>query len=835
MNKLALIGIFLFIFLNLLPGGFVRDTVDVAHFFSSVHMFEYAFKHEFQFGLKIIDNVGPYGYLHYPYIYSGGAYESKMFWYSLNCLVYAYYSTVLIKSIRSWLERSIFLFAIIFFPLQVETPWYAFEVIPRLAILFSAIYLLAISDKKSCWHTIPQIIFCGFFYSFLTLEKASNVYYLLLVISILFINWFNKIDWKYALWMVCSYLLGVVIFWLAAGQNLLTLVTYFKSISLFINAYQEVLGQELRDVNFLYALFYCFVAAGIILLRLGTTFLISQSRQLLSIEISRLFLISVLFFLSWKQGILRGNSSYGTFLYTVPILFGYLCVYPIKTFGNVSFNTYLNFFSFRAFFIFRSTLLAILLLVVGINFLSYEAENNHKAGFFQELNSRFRNLIDYRPWQTLKTLDIKFEKLKNEYALTPFLKESIQSGRVDEFGSVPEVILLNDLNYYPRPVPIDFVASNHALNLMNGRHYQNLESAPDFIFLSDFGLRLSDSLAYLSLLFNYQSIGTFKNWLIMKKRADEWKYFVFEKSAEREIDFGEWVSLEKLQKSFLWMELDISPSLLGSVKRFFYKPDFLQLDIGLEDGTIHSLPVSIAQLNAGFLLNPVIQPKNDILMIAQDKTQVPWYLAKAFRINMVSPEKSRLFEKKFKAQFYEIGSSFFAGSKPALLDSISANSLIKLFAQDFPIIATKFPFNLLAPKQSDDIVVSGLSGLESNGKESWRWAVGPSTRIKFYMDPILSDDARRALLKIGFKNGVPIPDQSVTILLNGTEIRRFTPEEIGLRELTEASILLNAKSGVNNLEISYEDWNHGKKSYGSNDPRKLAIVIMQLSLQLQHN
>lgn len=148
MNNLARIGIFLFIFLNLLPGGFVRDTVDVAHFFSSVHMFEYAFKHEFQFGLKIIDNVGPYGYLHYPYIYSGGAYESKMFWYSLNCLVYAYYSTVLITSIRSWIERSIFLFAIVFFPLQVETPWYAFEVIPRLAILFSAIYLLAISEKS---------------------------------------------------------------------------------------------------------------------------------------------------------------------------------------------------------------------------------------------------------------------------------------------------------------------------------------------------------------------------------------------------------------------------------------------------------------------------------------------------------------------------------------------------------------------------------------------------------------------------------------------------------------------------------------------------------------
>jgi hypothetical protein len=155
-----------------------------------------------------------------------------------------------------------------------------------------------------------------------------------------------------------------------------------------------------------------------------------------------------------------------------------------------------------------------------------------------------------------------------------------------------------------------------------------------------------------------------------------------------------------------------------------------------------------------------------------------------------------------------------------------------LAMQKIPKLGGGQIINLISSQEPEDIlVVSGLSGLESNGKESWRWALGPSTRIKFYIDPILSVEERRAFLKFSFKNGVPILDQSVTILLNGTEIRRFTPGEIGLSELTEASILLNAKSGVNNLEISYADWNHGKKSYGSNDPRKLAIVIMEFSLQ----
>ena len=131
MNRLAKISMIILICLNMLPGGFVRDTVDVGHFFSSVHMFEYAFNHGFQFGIDIIDNVGPYGYLHYPYIYAGGAFGTKTFWFALICLVYAYYATELANRILSWPERGLFLFAVIFFPLQVASPWYSFEVIPR--------------------------------------------------------------------------------------------------------------------------------------------------------------------------------------------------------------------------------------------------------------------------------------------------------------------------------------------------------------------------------------------------------------------------------------------------------------------------------------------------------------------------------------------------------------------------------------------------------------------------------------------------------------------------------------------------------------------------------
>jgi hypothetical protein len=139
--------------------------------------------------------------------------------------------------------------------------------------------------------------------------------------------------------------------------------------------------------------------------------------------------------------------------------------------------------------------------------------------------------------------------------------------------------------------------------------------------------------------------------------------------------------------------------------------------------------------------------------------------------------------------------------------------------------------NLFSSEAPEDILVEGLSGLESNGKDNWRWALGPATRIKFHVDPAWPDQARQVLLKFAFMNGVPIPDQTVIIRLNGQDIRHFSSEEIGVQKKVNADMVLYTKTGVNVLEIVYQDWNHGKKHYGPDDPRQLAVAVTRLSLQ----
>jgi hypothetical protein len=136
--------------------------------------------------------------------------------------------------------------------------------------------------------------------------------------------------------------------------------------------------------------------------------------------------------------------------------------------------------------------------------------------------------------------------------------------------------------------------------------------------------------------------------------------------------------------------------------------------------------------------------------------------------------------------------------------------------------------NLFSGEEPEDVLVEGLNGLEGNGKDSLRWALGPATRIKFYVDPRWPEQARQLLLKFAFANG--IPDQTVIIRLNGEDIRRFSSEEIGMQKVVDADMMLHTKTGMNVLEIVYHDWNHGRKTYGA-DPRQLAVAVKRLSLQ----
>lgn len=826
MINIAGFFIFLLIFLNIFPASFTYAIVDINHFFSSQHLFEYASYHGFQYGIDLIDNVGPYGYLHYPYTYLGNVFWSKILWFSFLCFVYAYYATLLTNSIHAWYAKLLFLCTVLFFPLQISLPWYSYEIVPRLAILFSALCLLSELGK----HGKTYIIFNGFFYAFLTLEKASNVYYIILVIFLLSMLWIQQYQWRNLLYLISSFLFGVVLFWLAIGQQISNLPAYFKSMSLFIDAYQAVLEQKMDVTDFYYALFYVGIFSILFICRALISFIIT--RKFFTAETFRSILVAALFFLSWKHGMMRSTLSYGTFFYAVPVLFAYTCLYPITPLTKEKTPSQEGFFS-RYLLLLSVLLFSLLLYVIWSNNVYYAHKASIPVDFTHEMNGRYSALTHYHPWQIHKKLASEYEKLKSENSLPLSLKKIIQFDRVDEFGSVPEILLLNNLNYRPRPIPIDFIVANSQLNKRNGQFYQNQKTAPDFIFIQDFGHRLLDTSAYLSLIFNYQAIQIFQNWFIMQKHAN-WQNIKLKRLSHKEAHLNHWISLKNFQNTFLWLNIDANFTILGKLKNVLYIQDYLNLDLMLEDNSLQTFPISLSQLKGGFLVNPMIKTKDRLWLFGDHKSDIPWFLVKAFRIsvNSEAPWQNYLFHQKIKIFYSEILTRSSSDRDFLPVNLIRASKLINLFAPSFPINLTSFPINLITNEVRNDLHVEGLCPIESNGKESWRWGVGKETSLKFYIDPNSSHSTKPLLLNAAFKNGVPVTGQSVTVYFNDRVVAYVPTEELGIQKLITLNLTLVPQKTLNTLKFVYQDCNHGKKDYSeSKDPRQLALVFTHLSLQ----
>lgn len=824
---------------GLLPASFMIDSVGMDHFLSSHHIFEHAFKHDFRFGIDLIDNVGPYGFLHYPYTYAGGAFFSKFAWFALLCMIYAYYSMRLTSQLSSWPEKCLFVFCVVYFPFQVSFPWFSYEVLPRIAILFSALYLLARKDSRPRWSEHLHLLGNGVFYGALLLEKASNVYYLVVVLLTLSVYWALQKRWMNILSLSATTAITTLLLWVLAGQPMSIFITYFSSMRMFIDAYQHVMLEDISWYHFSFGIFYC-VAMVVLLglrLKLSLKSLLSfhahqkASRKVvttLARECGYYLLVGALFFLSWKHGMLRGVHSYGTFLYLVPILFAFLCLFPVQMIdarqaGPQGLQQLLKpGFSWP-----RLLICLALLLVVQVNAKQYRLEMHVSKSILSEFQQRVSALMHYRLYATLDNMKARYDQAQQENALPPPLKEKLAKGTVDEFGSMPEVILLNKLNYRARPVPIDFIVANKTLNEKNAQFYQQTSGAPDYILLPEFGFRVSDVSAYLRLLLNYRVVDEFQHWVVMERKSS--RQIDAEEIIKKNIQLGEWVSIESWQTAFLWTQLLVQPSLIGRLKHLFYKPDRIDLELQLADDSVKRFTVSLPQLRSGLLLNPMIRSKTMLRFVAHDTKDQVWDIVKAFRVIPKSPLDGLLFSKKITAEFSKILVSSSVEQKRQVLTLLEAQYLIQPFSAESYVSSTCLPFDLLSKQPRSDIVLSGWGGIEQRDDFKWRWGLAPKASVVFYSAPETHTDTRSWLLQLSFKNELLIPHQTLTVHFNGAIVRHFS--DLDLSQEWHINLPLSVQPGINRLELTYGDWNHGKHDYVRRDPRNLGLMITRFTLE----
>lgn len=179
---------------------------------------------------------------------------------------------------------------------------------------------------------------------------------------------------------------------------------------------------------------------------------------------------------------------------------------------------------------------------------------------------------------------------------------------IDLLGNEQAYLLFNRLNYHPRPVFQTYLPYTEELARLNRDFFRSDRAArfvlhkPDTI---DYRLPASeDSLSTLEVFTRYRLVLEERGMLLWERRdqppPDGERRLVLEKT----VGFGENVPVPDLGDTPVWAEVDVRPTLLGSLRAFLYKAPILRLAITEAGGFRNSYRLVRRMGRTGFLAYP---------------------------------------------------------------------------------------------------------------------------------------------------------------------------------------------------------------------------------------
>ncbi len=219
-----------------------------------------------------------------------------------------------------------------------------------------------------------------------------------------------------------------------------------------------------------------------------------------------------------------------------------------------------------------------------------------------------------------KELDAERARQEEDWRLDR-VREEVGGASLDQLSCEQGVVLLNGLNWRPRPVFQSYTAYTPALLRANADYFRSA-AAPDYVLCHfspvDGRLGVSeDSLALLEILRRYYPVLAERQFVLFKRVA------AGEESAEplsrvverRAIRFNEDVSLDGLPGAYQWLSLRFSPSPSGVVRGACFKRDKLYLELRTASGAQLRRRLVAPMAETGFLINPLVDSTADFVRL----------------------------------------------------------------------------------------------------------------------------------------------------------------------------------------------------------------------------
>lgn len=623
-NKIEPLMIFVLLLILMLPLTLIRAVVTNEHFFSSIHLFEYNLINRRDFGYEFIDNVGPLGTFHYPYIFSGNFFYLKMFFAGFICVAFCLLQLKYLSKISSSLLKYAL---IVLIPLNIysyNNPWFGYEVIP--VLLITLIFLdfgHLIIQKNIPLNSATWLILLLqiFILVLLSLTKFTNLvlicidFFILLALIVLS----RKLQFLFVFPPVFIFLF--VGLWIIIGQTLNQILSFFLTRLSLISAYSSTqtigIPKEQLKYIFVITLLYLFISLAFFWDIYKTTPKSISSLQYVLLS----FFIHAAFAITLKHASSRGSSSIGILFSSYLVLITLVLLIRPRT------QTYSKIQKTIAF-----VTISVLLIIAE----PIDEFKNRRFAYVEFFSTNFK-----------QEYESEFQSLKKNLLLTPQQKNIIKHFSIDEFGNTPEIILTNDLNYRPRPVPMSTLVGNDDFMNRNADFFRNFQTAPKFIMIENLDYRFEDGKSFLYIQNNYKIVTYIDKWLLLKKNSSDkfnLKDIVQDTSASGNLYKDNFV--DTASPRACWTSVEVSQDLFEKLAGLLYKPRVYQLRITWTDGSFTDGKLSWDELVAGFSLVKFQNEAHNVSKLQEEQ------YAKSFSIVSLTPMPNQLTSSQIKYKLY---------------------------------------------------------------------------------------------------------------------------------------------------------------------------------------
>lgn len=534
---------------------------------------EHAFFNHWQFGKDIIFTGGPFSFLYSPT--SIGYFPKTQVFLEATVLFFAILSIFhVIKRERFWIRALVFLCIV------------CAAVTSRDSIYITSVMAIALGILKS-QKDFRFLILPIVFVAILGLMKFTmgmlGGFCLVLVSGLK--SW--ERDHKQAYRILGTYLGSVFLIWMVIGQSPLNILSYLHHSWSLSQGYAWAMHLQEPQGIFKYLL--------LILLLTSLPIFIWTLLRRDKVSWAILFISAISVYLFWKTGITRYGPHVFFFIQgaaLVPVL-----VLPFvrkKRLAYIWIGSCFLLFFWSNFW----------LLPTNSNQLKDRviAQATFGLKFIISAGNEVRKFSDLVPM------------VKMSHTLHT-IKNRIGEESVDVLFYRHGILLLNELNYVPRPTIQNYAAYNDHLTKWNLRHIQ--ENPPQFLLSKDGGVdsrypTTADNLFLREVFENYSPVLSEEGWLLLERMTAPILFSETEVYSNDKVRFGEEIDVSSLSGHPLWLKVEYEPSMFHNLTSILYKPEILVMKVTTVSGNSNAYRLIGKNLKNGFLLNPTLDSNESI-------------------------------------------------------------------------------------------------------------------------------------------------------------------------------------------------------------------------------